>query len=162
VGRNSGSSSTRVGRSSIGSRNRSLRRTPARHSARRHNKRSSCSARFLGLPAGVKIVFPRENHPFRCIRSKPSQGSAPAGLTRAILGFVSNARWVLAQCCVDPWRSPCFSGSSSDLDPCCRRSRGDATVFKTRQLFERGKIPLRWPANCFLPRPMEHNAGTDQ
>ena len=53
----------------------------------------------------IRQYFPWRTDLFGCNRSKPSQGSVPADLTlRAILAFVFNARWVRAECCVDPLR----------------------------------------------------------
>src|SRR5713226_1775465 len=55
----------------------------------------------------IRQYFPWRTDLFGCTRSKPSQGSVPADLTwRAILAFVFNARWVRAECCVDPLRPP--------------------------------------------------------
>ena len=51
----SGSSRSSVGWSDMGTRRRLLRLAPARHSGRRHNRRSNCSATFLGLPAGANM-----------------------------------------------------------------------------------------------------------
>src|SRR5229473_5739444 len=60
----------------------------------------------------IRQYFPWRTDLFGCTRSKPSQGSVPADLTwRAILAFVFNARWVRAECCVDPLRSPDLSGT---------------------------------------------------
>src|SRR6266481_3739649 len=55
----------------------------------------------------IRQYFPWRTDLFGCTRSKPSQGSVPADLTwRAILAFVFNARWVRAECCVDPLKPP--------------------------------------------------------
>src|SRR5258708_18602132 len=71
----------------------------------------------LGLPAHtvdatpsnqlIRQYFPWRTDLFGCTRSKPSQGSVPTDLTsRAILALVFSARWVRAECCVDPLRPP--------------------------------------------------------
>ena len=61
----------------------------------------------------IRQYFPWRTDLFGCTRSKPRQGSVPADLTwRAILAFVFNARWVRAECCVDPLRPPDLSGLS--------------------------------------------------
>src|SRR6267143_4881568 len=59
----------------------------------------------------IRQYFPWRTDLFGCTRSKPSQGSVPADLTwRAILAFVFNARWVRAECCVDPLKPPDLRG----------------------------------------------------
>src|SRR5882724_12318421 len=55
----------------------------------------------------IRQYFPWRTDLFGCTRSKPSQGSVPTDLTsRAILALVFSARWVRAECCVDPLRPP--------------------------------------------------------
>src|SRR6266481_7255821 len=55
----------------------------------------------------IRQYFPWRTDLFGCTRSKPSQGGVPTDLTsRAILGLVFSARWVRAECCVDPLRPP--------------------------------------------------------
>ena len=65
----------------------------------------------------IRHYFPCRIDLFGCTRSKPSQGSVPADLNqRAILAFVFNARWVRAECCVDPLRPPRLSGVRLDWE----------------------------------------------
>jgi hypothetical protein len=55
----------------------------------------------------IRQCFPGRSNLFGCPRSKPSQGSVPAGLTLASdLAFVFNASRVRLECCVDPLKPP--------------------------------------------------------
>src|SRR6266851_5605734 len=64
----------------------------------------------------IRQYFPWRTDLFGCTRSKPSQGSVPTDLTsRAILALVFSARWVRAECCVDPLRPPMLLGTRAKI-----------------------------------------------